>query len=158
MGFFFDPSVKEEAHALLETVMLDTKKEMECCLPFAMDPVVFKYGVNGSGTVAELIPDDPAKDVDEGKPIAASTGSKSTPQDLDELLREEGFDMIMQEQIRNDLLSGRIGEKILSLYPLMSPRTLLDCNLVRYFPHPPPIVFLYSAVFLVGMHQRACQE
>lgn len=137
MGFFFDPSVKEKAHAVLESVMLDTKKEMECCLPFAMDPVVFTYSVNETGTVAELIPEDPAKDVDEGKLIAASTGSSLTPQDLDELLRQEGFDMIMQEQIRNDLLCGKIGEKILSLHPLMSPGILFDCDLVRYFPHPP---------------------
>ncbi len=140
MGFFFDPSVKEEAHAVLESVMLNTKKEMECCLPFAMDPVVFTYSVNETGTVAELIHEDPSKDVDEGKIIAASTCKCATPQDLDVLLREEGFDMIMQEQIRNDLLCGRIGEKILSLYPLMSPETLFDCDLVRYFPHPPPIV------------------
>ncbi|KAL3815500.1 hypothetical protein ACHAXA_006197 [Cyclostephanos tholiformis] len=110
MGFFFDPSVKEEARTVLESVMLDTKKEMECCLPYAMEPVIFTYSVNETGTVAELYPEDPSKDVDEVKNMAASTSINSTLQDLDTLLRDEGFDPTMQEQIRDDLLCGRIGE------------------------------------------------
>ena len=29
MGFFFDPSVKEKAHVVLESIMLQTKQDME---------------------------------------------------------------------------------------------------------------------------------
>ena len=110
MGFFFDPSVREEAHAVMGSVMLQTKKEMEHCLPFAMDPVVFKYSVNEVGTVSELCREDPSGDADASRPIVASTRGSSTLIDLDELLREQGFDMSVQEQIRADLLCGRIGE------------------------------------------------
>jgi hypothetical protein len=137
MGFFFDPNVKEEAHAVLESVMLQTKKEMEHCLPFAMDPVVFKYSVNEIGTVAELYR-DPAEGVDEDKPIPASTPSSSTLQDLDKLLCEQGFDMKVQEQIRADLLSGVIGKDIISLHSRTSPETLFDHCLVDVVVVAPP--------------------
>jgi hypothetical protein len=41
MGFIFDPSIKQEAQAWLQTTMVETKRGMESRLPFAMDPVVY---------------------------------------------------------------------------------------------------------------------
>jgi hypothetical protein len=54
MGFIVDPSIKEHAEAELARVMLRRKRELESALPFAMDPVVYRFAVNGAGSAAEL--------------------------------------------------------------------------------------------------------
>jgi hypothetical protein len=60
MGFIFDPARKREAQdALLET-MGHTRRELEHALPFAMEPVVYDFAINPSGTVAEFLSDDAA--------------------------------------------------------------------------------------------------
>ena len=109
MGFIFDPSVKEDAYGVLESIMLQTKQDMEHCLPFAMDPVCFKYNVNEHGTVATLYCDDPVDDKNKKNQMSSSDCCTSSLQDLNELLLEQGFDATGQEQIRADLLSGNIG-------------------------------------------------
>ena len=35
--------------------MLETKRELQHALPFAMDPVVFDYAINEKGTFADLL-------------------------------------------------------------------------------------------------------
>ena len=50
MGFIFDPTVKKEAQAWLQTAMVDTKRQMETRLPFAMDPVVYDFEINDRGS------------------------------------------------------------------------------------------------------------
>jgi len=134
MGFIFDPASKPEALQILGQIMLRTKKEMEHSLPFAMDPVVFDYRVNGFGTVAELKlvqPEDEEEEEDaeqeedggSGSAVTNETSadqadssassntnsSSSNNQNLDNLLEEQGFDMKHQEQIRSDLRKGVIG-------------------------------------------------
>lgn len=54
MGFIFDPACKAEASNWLGQEMLRTKREMESCLPFAMDPVVYDFEINALGTAAEF--------------------------------------------------------------------------------------------------------
>jgi hypothetical protein len=55
MGFIFDPSRRSEAQDFLHATMRATKREMESALPFAMEPVVYDFAVNGHGTRAELL-------------------------------------------------------------------------------------------------------
>ena len=55
MGFIFDPRRKLEAQDRLQTLMLETKRELQHALPFAMDPVVFDYAINENGTFADLL-------------------------------------------------------------------------------------------------------
>ena len=50
MGFIFDPAVKKEAQAWLQTTMVETKRQMETRLPFAMDPVVYDFEINDRGS------------------------------------------------------------------------------------------------------------
>lgn len=57
MGFIFNPAVKERASQWLEHMMLETKRELEHGLPFAMDPVVYDFAINDLGTTAELLAD-----------------------------------------------------------------------------------------------------
>ncbi len=54
MGFIFDPARKAEAQERLHALMLATKRELQTALPFAMEPVVYDFAINGNGTVAEL--------------------------------------------------------------------------------------------------------
>ena len=111
MGFLFDPNAKDEALTVLESIMLQTKREMESSLPFAMDPVVFDYSVNEHGTVAELLcrevnSHDYTNDTNhENDDLHESTTHKN----LDDLLNEIGFNTNVQEQMRSDLRLGKIG-------------------------------------------------
>ena len=43
MGFIFDPAIKEEAGQWLGQTLIDTKRALETSLPFAMDPVVYRF-------------------------------------------------------------------------------------------------------------------
>lgn len=62
MGFIFDPVVRDEARDWLAERMLAIKHQMQDCVPFAMDPVVYDFAINDRGTWAEL-------DVDSEMPI-----------------------------------------------------------------------------------------
>lgn len=111
MGFLFDPNAKDDAVTVLESIMLQTKREMETSLPFAMDPVVFDYSVNEHGTVAELLcrevnSHDNTNDTNhENDDLHESTTHKN----LDDVLNEIGFNTNVQEQMRSDLRLGKIG-------------------------------------------------
>ncbi len=55
MGFIFAPERKAEAQRRLQEIMLQTKRELENALPFAMEPVVYDFAINERGTFADLI-------------------------------------------------------------------------------------------------------
>jgi hypothetical protein len=55
MGFIFAPERKAEAQERLQRIMSETKRELENALPFAMEPVVYDFAINGRGTRAELL-------------------------------------------------------------------------------------------------------
>ena len=54
MGFIVDPAVRAEAETVLLEIMRRAKRDLEAGLPFAMDPVVYRFSVNDRGTVADL--------------------------------------------------------------------------------------------------------
>jgi len=55
MGFIFDPKVKAEAEREMLAIMRRRKNELASSLPFAMDPVVYRFAINSNGTFAELL-------------------------------------------------------------------------------------------------------
>jgi len=55
MGFMFDPAAREEAQDRMQTIMLETKRELEDAVPFAIDPVIYDFRINERGTFAELL-------------------------------------------------------------------------------------------------------
>ncbi len=55
MGFIFDPAVRQHGQEMLQTLMATTKRELEAALPFAMEPVVYDFGINERGTWAEIV-------------------------------------------------------------------------------------------------------
>jgi UDP-N-acetylglucosamine pyrophosphorylase/galactokinase/mevalonate kinase-like predicted kinase len=54
MGFIVEPSRKQEALTVIHEIMLKTKRELENALPFAMDPIVYDFGINPHGTFGDL--------------------------------------------------------------------------------------------------------
>jgi hypothetical protein len=55
MGFIVAPEIKAEAQAKLQTIMRETKREMQRALPFAMEPVVYDFAINPHGTFADML-------------------------------------------------------------------------------------------------------
>lgn len=55
MGFMVDPAVRSEAQAFLLETMCAVKRGLQHALPFAMDPVVYDFGINEHGTRAECL-------------------------------------------------------------------------------------------------------
>lgn len=55
MGFFVDPSIKQEALPEIHAIMQAAKKDLEKSLPFAMDPVVYEFSINPNGTFGEFL-------------------------------------------------------------------------------------------------------
>jgi len=55
MGFIFAPGQKSTAQQRLLELMGQTKRELECALPFAMEPVVYDFAINERGTWSDLL-------------------------------------------------------------------------------------------------------
>lgn len=79
MGFIFDPAYKLKAQERLLQVMLDTKKQLENAVPYAMEPVVYDFRINENGTIANL-----------------STGTSA-------LMPEEYYTLLLPKSLKKDL-------------------------------------------------------
>lgn len=55
MGFIFAPEAKTRGQERLGEIMTETKRHLESALPFAMEPVVYEFAINGAGTCASLL-------------------------------------------------------------------------------------------------------
>lgn len=55
MGFIFAPEKKRLGQERLQQIMLETKRDLQASLPFAMDPVVYDFAINEHGSVAALL-------------------------------------------------------------------------------------------------------
>jgi hypothetical protein len=60
MGFIFAPDRKAEAQERLAAIMGEEKRALAASLPFAMEPVVYDFRINGDGTSADLLSGDAA--------------------------------------------------------------------------------------------------
>ena len=55
MGFIVAPNRKTDALQFLKAEMSRLRGKFKHCLPFAMEPVVYEFGINSHGTTAELL-------------------------------------------------------------------------------------------------------
>lgn len=55
MGFIFDPSRAAEARVRMQVILSAAKHELNSALPFAMDPVVYRFAINENGSTASLL-------------------------------------------------------------------------------------------------------
>ena len=60
MGFLFNPEIRPQALAAMPGILSDTKHRMEEYFPFAIEPVVYNFAINESGTTAQLKQGDDA--------------------------------------------------------------------------------------------------
>jgi hypothetical protein len=60
MGFLFSPQAKPAAQERLQQIMSETKRRLECAIPFAMEPIVYNFAINERGTWGELLAGDAA--------------------------------------------------------------------------------------------------
>jgi hypothetical protein len=60
MGFLFSPQARPRALERMSAILLETKRGLENAMPFAMDPVVYNFAINESGTRAALLENDNA--------------------------------------------------------------------------------------------------
>src|SRR5205807_9243087 len=54
MGFIVAPQRKAESQDRLQALMSQTRRKLEHALPFAMEPVVYDFAINETGTHARL--------------------------------------------------------------------------------------------------------
>ena len=55
MGFIFSPHQKKRAQERVQKIMSDARRELQHALPFAMEPVIYDFAINESGTTADLL-------------------------------------------------------------------------------------------------------
>ena len=153
MGFIFDPAIRDEAQAWLQTMMLEVKQSMQDSVPFAMDPVVYDFEINDKGTFCGLnrsgdmprgyralvVPDLLKADFNTLSPMTrreieragdvcrdgggdsdfamrminrilpCSVNDSESADTLQTLLKQNGFDPVGHEQLREELTFGRLG-------------------------------------------------
>ncbi|MBM3188161.1 MAG: UTP--glucose-1-phosphate uridylyltransferase, partial [Chloroflexi bacterium] len=117
MGFIFHPERKEEAQVRLQEIMSATKRRLEHALPFAMEPVVYDFAINESGTVGALL-------VGDGALLPAGYYALVVP----DLLRRVRFEMSSAQRAELDRF-GRACRAAPELSGMM--QTLFDTLLPR---------------------------
>ena len=55
MGFIFDPKVKKNAQDRLQVIMTEIKNRLETAIPFAMEPVVYDFSINETGSSSVFV-------------------------------------------------------------------------------------------------------
>ena len=60
MAMFVAPNRRDEFCDAIQTIMTNTKRTLEDALPFAMDPLVYNFRINETGTTAHLLTGDEA--------------------------------------------------------------------------------------------------
>jgi UDP-glucose pyrophosphorylase len=156
MGFLFSPAKKAAAQNRMQSIMSETRRKLERCVPFAIEPVVYDFAINEVGTNARMLMGEDAlmppgyytlqvpalvrtevfrlSPQRRGELERFTAACRSNPTyhsmtqalfdhmlpsrqtadageqlPLKTLLGQFGFDRMQHEQIRHDLLAGRIG-------------------------------------------------
>jgi hypothetical protein len=55
MGFLFDPAKREEGERQLRLILAATKRELDTAVPYAMEPVIYRFAINERGSHAEFL-------------------------------------------------------------------------------------------------------
>jgi hypothetical protein len=89
MGFIFAPHRAREARSGMQEILALAKKELEHALPFAMDPVVYRFSLNEDGTCARLLQRENALMPPEYYPLIVPDVVRADPRSLPESRRVE---------------------------------------------------------------------
>ena len=115
MGFIFDPARKCEAQNAMGRIMKQAKDHLEAALPFAMDPVVYDFQINDTGTSGELLegqrlfPERSELLLEAAAEGVGPVGNHGgDPDTLQKLLEENGFDQDAHGRLRKAVICGRV--------------------------------------------------
>ncbi len=89
MGFIFAPERAAEARVCMREILRKTKALFERALPFAMEPVVYSFAVNDSGTRGRLLRGDEALMPAPYYPLMVPSLLRADPRTLPETRRIE---------------------------------------------------------------------
>lgn len=89
MGFIFAPHRAAEARVGMQEILSRTKRELEHALPFAMEPVVYRFRLNENGSFARLLTGSGALMPPEYYPLVIPSVVRADPRSLPDARRAE---------------------------------------------------------------------
>jgi galactokinase/mevalonate kinase-like predicted kinase len=126
MGFIVDPSRKQEALIIIHEIMLQTKRELENALPFAMDPVVYDFDINPHGTFGALHRGEAALLPPSYYHLSLGGSLRTPPSDLSPTARAE-LDQFARACRTNPAFSSSVK----ALFDSLIPRAQEDSEEIR---------------------------
>jgi hypothetical protein len=126
MGFIVDPSRKAEAQEAIGQTMSQEKRRLEHALPFAMEPVVYDFAINDTGTAASLHADDEAVMPEAYYLQAVPAWLRTSPRYLSETTRRE-LDAYARHARLDGERAGRLLDRLLPA-PLDRNRSASDLD------------------------------
>ncbi len=116
MGFIVAPERRDEAQEELQQIMSREKRALQDALPFAMDPVVYDFEINETGTAATLVTDDAAV-MPESYYLQVVPGwLRSGPRGLTEATRRE-LDLVTRGARSDGNAAARLLDRLLPAHP-----------------------------------------
>ena len=107
MGMYVNPKRYAELKEQLLELLLETKKEFETSLPFAMDPVVYNIHINNKGTSAIILKGEKAQMPDKYYELQVPELAKNNPDSLS-YLRKAEFDFYISQTENSDVLLKKL--------------------------------------------------
>ncbi|MCA9185079.1 MAG: UTP--glucose-1-phosphate uridylyltransferase [Pirellulaceae bacterium] len=115
MGFFFAPRVRALAVPFLLQLMRTNKSQLGSALPFAMEPVVYDFAINDSGTSATISTERPL--MPSGYyPLVAPDWLRQKPHELSPQRRAE-ISLVASETATDGRLEKAANQLLSSLLP-----------------------------------------
>ena len=122
MAMFVDPKRSAVFRDQILDIMVKTKHELSDALPFAMDPVVYQFGVNASGSTARFLRGDdalmPARYYALQIPELVSQGAENVPYP-----RRAELDHFTEQTKTGDETYGLLRTLIANLFRVSNPAT-----------------------------------
>ena len=123
MGFIVEPSRKQEALNIIHDIMIQTKRELENALPFAMDPVVYDFAINSHGTFGQIHRGDEALLPPPYYHLALADTLRTPPEKLSLTTRAE-----LDQFSRACRTNSKFSSSVESLFETLIPHANNDAN------------------------------
>lgn len=107
MGMYVNPARYDELKGQLLNLLLETKKEFETSLPFAMDPVVYNIKINNKGTSAVILEGEKAQMPDKYYELQVPELASNNPDSLS-YLRKAEFDFYISHTKNSNVLLRKL--------------------------------------------------
>ncbi len=120
MGFFVNPKRSEAFREQISAIMREAKRELEHALPFAIEPMVYRFGLNEQGTTSALLEHDAAFMPDRYYALQLPELVRQDPHTLSELRRVE-LDRYAAAHLQPEGAIGLLHTMVSHLFRVTSP-------------------------------------